>query len=62
MRSVFPPVIGLLTALLLLAHAVVAVQKWRWVTALVEVIAAIVLLLHWWTSRGAPVPRTPDAR
>ena len=38
---------ALITAILLLAHALFVFTKYRWVTGLVEVLAAGVLLWQW---------------
>ena len=43
--------VALLVGLVLIAHAVLAFTKLRWVTALLELIAAGVLVWHWWLQR-----------
>jgi hypothetical protein len=44
---------ALILALVLIAHAILAFTKLRWVTALLELIAAAVLFWHWWLRRAA---------
>jgi threonine/homoserine/homoserine lactone efflux protein len=39
---------GLIMGIALLAHAALAFSKNRWVTGLLEIVAAIVLLWHAW--------------
>jgi uncharacterized membrane protein len=36
----------------LLAHSITAFSKMRWVTGLLEVIAALLMIAHWWVSRA----------
>jgi hypothetical protein len=48
-------VAALVAALVLIAHAILAFTKNRWVTAVIELAAAAVLLWHWWLHR---TPRT----
>jgi hypothetical protein len=47
---------------LLLAHSVIAFQKWRWVTGALEVLAALVFLAQWWMTRSAAAPRVAGDR
>jgi hypothetical protein len=49
-----PGLVALVVGFVLIAHAVLAFTKHRWVTGLVELIAAGVLLWHWWL-RGSTV-------
>ena len=51
---------SLILAIVLIAHAVLAFTKLRWVTALLELITAALLLAHWWAIRGETA-RTPAA-
>jgi hypothetical protein len=53
--------VALIVGLAVLAHAVLAFTKIRWVTGLLEVIAAGVLLWHWWLGRRASL-QEPGAR
>ena len=62
MRSGFPSMIGVVMGALLLAHSVVAFQKWRWVTGLLEAVAGLVFLAQWWMARPATTPRAPGER
>lgn len=62
MRSGLPPMLGLLMGVLLLAHSVVAFQKWRWVTGLLEVVAALVFLAQWWMTRSLTTASGTTAR
>ena len=40
-----PAMVELVLGLLLLAHAVLAFTKWRWVTGLLEVVCGVALIL-----------------
>ena len=51
---------ALILAIVLIAHAVLAFTKLRWVTALLELIAAAVLLWNWWLGRANA--RTAEVR
>lgn len=54
MNSRYPGLIALVVAIVVVAHAILAFTKLRWVTGLLELIAAGVLLWHWWL-RGSAV-------
>lgn len=45
--------IALIAAVLLLIHAVLSFTKLRWVTALAEIGATVVILGQWWMLRGS---------
>lgn len=53
MNSRYAGLAALIIGLVLIAHAVLAFTKIRWVTGLLELIATAVLLWNWWVSRGA---------
>lgn len=53
MSTRYPMLAALVIAIVLLAHSVTAFYKLRWVTGLLEVVAALVLLWHWWLGRAA---------
>jgi hypothetical protein len=53
MLNRYAGIAALLVGFVLIAHAVLAFTKLRWVTALLELIAAGVLLWHWWLGRRA---------
>ena len=57
MDARLPATVALLVGFLLLAHAVLAFTKWRWVTGALEVVAAAVLLWGWQRGRR-PVTTT----
>jgi hypothetical protein len=54
MNSRLPGLIALVVGIVLIAHAALAFTKLRWVTGLLELVAAAVLLWHWWL-RGSVV-------
>lgn len=59
MNTRMADIAALIAALVLIAHAILSFTKNRWVTALIELAAAAVLLWHWWSYRR---PRaTPGA-
>jgi hypothetical protein len=47
---------AIVMALILVAHAILAFTKWRWVTGLIEVVGAAVLAWHWNLSRRGTAP------
>jgi hypothetical protein len=53
MNARFAGLTALIVGLVLIAHAALAFTKNRWVTGLVELVAAAVLLWHWWLRRAA---------
>jgi hypothetical protein len=54
MNPRLPGLVALVVGLVIIAHAVLAFTKLRWVTGLLELIAAGVLLWQWWL-RGSAV-------
>lgn len=61
MLSRYAGLAAVIVGIVLIAHAVLAFTKLRWVTALLELIAAAVLLWNWWQGRraGALPPGAP---
>ena len=49
-----PSMVELVLGVLLVAHAILAFTKWRWVTGLLEVVCGVALVL---ASRGVAAPR-----
>lgn len=56
MNPRFAGLVALISALVLVAHAVLAFTKLRWVTAVIELVAAAVLLWQWWLGRRPVMP------
>ena len=59
MSSRYASIAALVIAIVLLGHSVTAFQKMRWVTGLLEVIAALVLFWNWWSGRTRKAPALP---
>lgn len=51
MNARYAGIAALVLAIVLIAHAVLSFTKLRWVTALLELIAAAVMIWNWWLSR-----------
>lgn len=53
MSARLPHMLALLMGFVLIAHAVLAYTKLRWVTATLELAAAAILFWQWYVARGA---------